>query len=98
MRYAHLAIVGGLAFGCAFALAAAPSAMSGAHGPSTTLGAGAGPARVPSNPPGSRDTAAGPRGVIVQYCLECHDNDKQKGDLTLETFDPSKPELRADVA
>src|SRR5262245_53271638 len=39
----------------------------------------------------------GPRAVIEHYCLECHDDDKQKGDLTLELFDPSKPEQRPDV-
>src|SRR5262245_41483005 len=32
------------------------------------------------------------------YCLECHDDDKQRGELTLEKFDPAKPESRPDVA
>ena len=32
------------------------------------------------------------REVIEQYCLTCHDDDKQKGELTLETFDPDKAE------
>src|SRR5205814_193793 len=39
-----------------------------------------------------------PRGVIENFCLECHDDDKQKGELTLEKFDPLKPETRSDVA
>jgi hypothetical protein len=38
------------------------------------------------------------RAVIETYRPECHDDDKQKGDLTLETFDPLKPEPRPDVA
>lgn len=42
--------------------------------------------------------AYNPRGVIENYCLECHDDDKRKGELTLETFDPAKPEARPDVA
>jgi hypothetical protein len=39
-----------------------------------------------------------PRALIETYCLECHDDDKQKGELTLETFDPAKPEARPEVA
>ena len=35
--------------------------------------------------------------MIEQYCLECHDADKAKGDLVLEGFDPAKVEQRADV-
>ena len=38
------------------------------------------------------------REVIENYCLTCHDNDKQKGDLTLETFDPAKADSHAEVA
>nr|AGD93281.1 hypothetical protein orf503 [uncultured bacterium]AGD93332.1 hypothetical protein orf503 [uncultured bacterium] len=38
------------------------------------------------------------KAVIEQYCLECHDSDKAKGDLVLEHFDPAKAEQRADVA
>ena len=49
------------------------------------------PARPPLRP-------ADPRAVIENYCLECHDDDHQKGDLSLETFDPSKPELRPATA
>jgi len=37
------------------------------------------------------------RAVIEQYCLTCHDDDKKKGELSLETFDPAKVEARADV-
>jgi uncharacterized protein DUF1592/uncharacterized protein DUF1588/uncharacterized protein DUF1587/uncharacterized protein DUF1585/uncharacterized protein DUF1595/cytochrome c len=36
--------------------------------------------------------------LIEQYCLECHDADKAKGDLVLEGFDPAKAELRAEVS
>lgn len=28
------------------------------------------------------------REVIEEFCLTCHDNDKEKGGLTLETYDP----------
>jgi hypothetical protein len=38
------------------------------------------------------------KAVIEQYCLECHDADKAKGDLVLEGFDPAKADQRADVA
>jgi hypothetical protein len=38
------------------------------------------------------------REVIENYCLQCHDNDKQKGDLTLEAFDPAKADSHAEVA
>jgi hypothetical protein len=38
------------------------------------------------------------RAVIESYCLECHDDDHQKGDLSLERFDPSKPEARPETA
>jgi len=91
MRYSHVMLFGVIAIGCALALSAVPSAMSGAHGrpgASTELRARPVPAHAPT----------GPRAVIEQYCLECHDNDKQKGELTLEAFDPSKPEQRPDVA
>src|SRR5687768_3166745 len=42
--------------------------------------------------------ASSDRAVIEQFCLECHDSDKAKGDLVLETFDPAKAEQRAEVA
>src|SRR5258707_866986 len=38
------------------------------------------------------------KAVIEQYCLECHDADHAKGDLVLETFDPSKADHRADLS
>lgn len=38
------------------------------------------------------------KGVINNYCLECHDKDHQKGGLELEDFDPAHPELRAETA
>ena len=38
------------------------------------------------------------RAIIENYCVECHDDDHEKGDLTLERFDPSKPESRPEVA
>ena len=40
----------------------------------------------------------GGREIIEEYCLTCHDNDKEKGGLTLETFDPSHAEQNAAVA
>jgi mono/diheme cytochrome c family protein len=38
------------------------------------------------------------RVVIEQYCLQCHDEDKKKGELSLETFDPAKAEANPEVA
>jgi hypothetical protein len=38
------------------------------------------------------------RQVIQQYCLTCHDDDKQKGELTLEAFDPDKADTHPAVA
>ena len=37
------------------------------------------------------------RQVIEQYCLSCHDDDKQKGELTLEAFDPERVEANPAV-
>jgi hypothetical protein len=39
-----------------------------------------------------------PRELINEYCVPCHDNDKEKGGLTLERFDPARAELSADIA
>src|SRR5215471_16044788 len=107
MRKAHATLVGSVALVCAVALSTAPSAMSPAHGPSTELRAGpstklrAGPLtelRAGARPPAERERReSNPRAVIETYCLECHDDDKQKGELTLEHFDPSKPEQRPEV-
>jgi hypothetical protein len=54
-------------------------------------------------PPAVAKATAGTRpssdtALIGEYCLECHDADKAKGDLVLEDFDPAKPDQRADVA
>ena len=38
------------------------------------------------------------RVVIEQYCLQCHDEDKKKGELSLEAFDPAKAEANPEVA
>jgi len=38
------------------------------------------------------------RQVIEQYCLTCHDDDKQKGELTLEAFDPERVDAHPEVA
>jgi cytochrome c5 len=62
------------------------------------------PAHVPANavahtPEVSRATgAASGKELIAEYCLTCHDNDKQKGDLTLEAYDPEKADARADIS
>jgi hypothetical protein len=86
MRHLHVTLVGAIALGCALTRSAAPSAMSSPHDAPRPV-----PAHIPAK-------TLGPRAVIEQYCLECHDNDKQKGDLTLETFDPAKPEQRIETA
>ena len=38
------------------------------------------------------------REVIGEFCITCHDNDKEKGGLTLEKFDPARADQSADVA
>ena len=38
------------------------------------------------------------KALLDDYCITCHDNDKEKGGLSLEKFDPAKPEANADVA
>jgi hypothetical protein len=38
------------------------------------------------------------RAVIENYCLQCHDDDHEKGGLTLEKFDPGRPEQNPVVA
>ena len=38
------------------------------------------------------------RAVMEDFCITCHDNDKETGGLSLEAFDPSRPERNADVA
>ncbi len=86
MRTPLLTLAGGLALATAVVSSTAPSAMSRAHAAPTLA-----TAHAPAGP-------ADGRAVIENYCLECHDDDHQKGDLTLETFDPSKPEQRPEVA
>ena len=51
----------------------------------------------PSRPAVGRAPAVTGKAVIEQYCLECHDADKAKGDLVLEGFDPASVEQRADL-
>ena len=50
------------------------------------------PAHPRGLPPDSR------KALIGEYCLTCHDNDKEKGGLTLESFDPAHPEQKAEIA
>ncbi|MEO6213168.1 MAG: DUF1592 domain-containing protein [Vicinamibacterales bacterium] len=38
------------------------------------------------------------RSVINDFCVTCHDNDKEKGGLTLETFDPAHAERHGEIA
>jgi cytochrome c553 len=84
------AFVSTLAAAVVIASTLAPARLSG-------LAPAAGVIRpVPAHTAALSNTEA--RAVIEQYCLTCHDNDKQKGDLTLEAFDPAKADQRADVA
>jgi uncharacterized protein DUF1592/uncharacterized protein DUF1588/uncharacterized protein DUF1587/uncharacterized protein DUF1595/uncharacterized protein DUF1585/cytochrome c len=41
---------------------------------------------------------AAQRAVVGEYCLTCHDDDHEKGGLSLEKFDPARAELNAEVA
>ena len=63
---------------------------------STTSATGLAPVPAHAGPPPL--AAAEARAVIEQYCLTCHDNDKQKGELSLEAFDPAKADTQAEVA
>jgi len=64
---------------------------------STTTASGLRPTPVrASGPAPLAPTAA--RAVIEQYCLTCHDNDKMKGELTLEAFDPAKADAHPQIA
>ena len=72
---------------------------------STTSATGLAPASTHVAPSSAKPSSAKspsarltPRGVIEEYCLTCHDNDKQKGELTLEAFDPAKAETQAEIA
>ena len=38
------------------------------------------------------------RALIGEYCLTCHDNDKEKGGLTLEKFDPARAHENGEIA
>lgn len=38
------------------------------------------------------------RELIADFCVTCHDDDKEKGGLTLEKFDPGRAEMNAAVA
>jgi mono/diheme cytochrome c family protein len=57
-------------------------------------------AKATAGKPTSRlpTTRASNKALIEQYCLECHDSDKAKGDLVLEDFDPAKAEQRGEVS
>ncbi|HJR61148.1 MAG TPA: DUF1592 domain-containing protein [Vicinamibacterales bacterium] len=43
-------------------------------------------------------SSADQRTLISDFCVTCHDNDKEKGGLTLEKFDPARAEKNAEVA
>ena len=43
-------------------------------------------------------SVADQREIIADFCVTCHDDDKEKGGLTLEKFDPGRAELNAAVA
>jgi hypothetical protein len=42
-------------------------------------------------------TPSSQRSVIEEYCLTCHDDDKEKGGLSLQSFDPARADRAADV-
>ena len=66
----------------AVALVAKPAPSASVPAPSTSV-----PASVPDG-----------RAVIEEYCLTCHDDDGEKGGLTLERFDPLHPEKNPEIA
>src|SRR5688572_21778855 len=56
--------------------------------------------RIPIAPLPAHDAALPMTGrqVIEQYCLSCHDDDKQKGELTLEAFEPERADAHPEIA
>jgi hypothetical protein len=58
------------------------------------------PAHVTPVRPAPRDTfdQSDAQFVIDEYCLTCHDSDKEKGGLTLESFEPARPEKSSAIA
>ncbi|HEX2344372.1 MAG TPA: DUF1592 domain-containing protein [Vicinamibacterales bacterium] len=38
------------------------------------------------------------RTLIEEYCLTCHDDDKEKGGLSLQAFDPARADQQAEIA
>jgi hypothetical protein len=46
----------------------------------------------------STTSANAQRELIENFCVTCHDNDKEKGGLTLEQFDPAAAEKSAETA
>ena len=43
-------------------------------------------------------TPAEQKALLAEYCVTCHDNDKEKGGLSLESFDPAKADAKAEIA
>ena len=61
------------------------------------------PIATHANPPISEKapttlSVADQREIIADFCVTCHDDDKEKGGLTLEKFDPARAEMNAAVA
>ena len=82
---------------CAAAMAAGTS-VSGRAATATPPRAKGTPHLVAAHTSSATLPAAQAKGVINNFCLECHDKDHQKGGLELEDFDPAHPELRAETA
>src|SRR5688572_8265418 len=56
------------------------------------------PAHASAPVSGPAPATLSPKAVIDEYCLTCHDKDKQKGELTLEGYDPDKADARPDIS
>jgi hypothetical protein len=48
--------------------------------------------------PSTSHPARSTSNVVNEFCVTCHDDDKEKGGLSLEKFDPAHPEQKAEVA
>ena len=86
-------------------MAAAAAALSSATIATVVVRGSASPAPVraarPRSVPIPSHSSMSPdaqRAVVGEYCLTCHDDDHEKGGLSLETFDPARAELNAEIA
>src|SRR5262249_58905580 len=94
MRRPTVALLGAGLLG--FALSAVATLTARGSAPATT--ASTAPARTPrAARPATVLSVDAQRAVIENYCLTCHDDDHERGGLSLEKFDPARADQNAEV-